>query len=134
MAESHVEDVGGISEDEHEGLNNEESIPTNEYPDPDYVPNYPWLGERDSLHDNGPMFYEQPTVHENIDQDYPDDASRQLIAFEGLDLPSEDSFNTYPCLHAGRDPNDSSIDPDFQLSDDGVAYVRHILIFVSLYI
>lgn len=123
MAESHAVDVGGISEDEDEGLNNEESVTTNEYPDPDFVPSYPWLGERGSLHDNGPMFYEQPTVHKDIDQDYPDDASRQFIAFEGLDLPKEDSLNTYPILHAGRDPHDPSFDPDFQLSDGGAAYV-----------
>ncbi len=123
MADRHVVGVDGISEDEHEGLNNEESILANEYPDPDYVPNYPWLGERGSLHDYGPMFYEQSTVHEDIDQDSTNDASRQLIAFEGLGLPSGDGLNTCTFFRAGRDPNDPSLDPDFQLSDGGAAYV-----------
>ncbi len=123
MAESHVADVDGISEDEQEVLNDEESTPTNEYPDPDYVHNYPWLGERNPLHENGPMFCEQPTIHEDIDQGYPDNGSQQRISFEGLDPSGRDSPNPYPLPRAGRDPNDPSLDPDFQLSNDGAAYV-----------
>lgn len=123
MADSHHVGVGGNSEDEHEDWNNEESILANEYPDPDYIPNYPWLGERDSLHHYGPMFYEQSMVHEDIDHNSTNNASRKLTASKGLGLPSEDSPNTCTPFRAGRDPNDPSFDPDFELSDDGAAYV-----------
>ena len=133
MAESYDTDVDGISEDEQEFLN-EKLIPTIEYPDLDYVPDYPWLGERDSTHDEGLSFYERPTRYQDTRPDFLDDALQQDVPLEELGSPSNSKFNTYHSPYTGKDPNDLSLDPDFQFSDDGTAYVPGNTTYLCLFI
>ena len=115
-------DEGRIAEDGFEALSNENPISLNEYPDLDYVPNYPWLGEHIALDDNRPLPYVQPTSTDNAIEDSQDDASRQGSPSKGL-TATDGSPNAYFLPSDGRDPKNPSLDPDFQLSEEGTVYV-----------
>lgn len=115
-------DVGGLWEDKHGISDNVDSCPANEYPDLDYVPSYPWLGERSSANDNEPSCDEQQTRRDDTGHDLHDTPQRDTLS-ELLDISINSSLNPYALPHARRDPNDPSLDPDFQLSDDGATYV-----------
>ena len=123
MEENHPTNVDVITEDEFGNLSNEESIQTNEYPDLDYVPEYPWLGQQGSLLDTGPMLLEQPSICDAANQEFLDDASKQNIPLEGLELSKYDSVNQHPLPRAKNYPSDIFVDPDFKLSDEDLTYV-----------
>ena len=111
-----------VAEDEDGIPTNQESIPMNEYPDLDYVPKYPWLGEHITLDDDQPLSSKQPTSPDGITQDSQGIASHQGLPSKEPDRPGDGSLNPYSLPSAG-DPHDPSLDPDFQLSEEGTAYV-----------
>ena len=126
-------DVGGLWEDEYEISNNVKSCPANKYPDLDYVPSYPWLGERSSANDDESLCNEQATRHDHTRQDL-HDAPQRDASSEVLNTSVNNSPDPYALPHTRQDPSDASLDPDFQLSDDGATYVPGKFKFWSLLI
>ena len=117
-------DDDAVSGDPNEVWSNEKSNLINEYPDLDYVPKYPWLGEPSPPNDHHrPLSYELATRHNDIIQHSQDNSSRQGLASKGPDHPGNGSLNPFPLPSARRDPNDLSFDPDFQFSEECTAYV-----------
>ena len=87
---------------------------SNAYPDPEDIPSYPWFGSSAN--------------HKADVIPKPSFASSDTLKFRSndADVGDDTCSDTDESLHIQVDYNDTSVDPDFQYSDDSSAYV-HLL-------
>ena len=116
-----------------EDTNNCSVNAVNEYPDLDYAPSYPWVG---ALNDSNQI---APRAGRNI----PYGPSLQVVepqtkglwhedesnnGAHGITEPSEDdSQSSNSRCHGKGDPNDTLIDPDFELTEENCTYALSVL-------
>jgi len=80
-------------------------IETNEYPDPEYLPSFAWLGVRNA----GPPGQSIGNV---------EDDTEQLTSEDGSPNGSPLQDQIYADVEVAQDANRLSVDPDFQYQDD----------------
>lgn len=116
---------------------------TSTYPDLDYTPNFPWLGQSSARYDfhhaDANPEDEEPTVHPSFASQDPDclaaavsGSSSETERFETrlaeLKVPASKTDvvgnNQYI---TGEDPKDVFLDPDFHFEDDSNMYASFIV-------
>lgn len=88
------------------------------YPEPDYVPAYPWLGRQDLGEDQLPSSHRMrnagPNLHEGFSsQNCDDDTDVGRLGSAIDDEVGKSAFLRSPVV----DRNNPSVDPDFELSE-----------------
>lgn len=108
--------VGGLNNQQIDVMDPEDPAAMSEYPDLDYVPIYPWVGEKTSekdLYDTSPI--------ENGEQDVDDQQQNDQ---------DQDSRAVNQEIWSGRGKhrNEPYMDTDFHPSDENITYVHLSLI------
>ena len=80
-------------------------VDSSEYPDPDYTPRFPWVGTQ------GLAMLEEE--FEDTDDDAELSVRKRSVSSNVLDQP-----DNFPLLRPQTDPNDPSLDPDFDVPGD----------------